>query len=88
MSRFRKPKTADEEINWLQDTTPKNTRNSTKWSAKIFEEWQKTRANRFAENESIGFPCSEIEATRSSCQHHRYVACESQFLDDDVGDCQ
>ena len=39
-SRFRRPKTADEEAAWLRETTPQNTRNSTKWSLKIFEEWQ------------------------------------------------
>ena len=36
-SRFRRPKNADEEAAWLRETTPQNTRNSTKWSLKIFE---------------------------------------------------
>ena len=35
-SRFRRPKNADKEAAWLQETTPQNTRNSTKWSLKIF----------------------------------------------------
>ena len=39
-SRFRRPKNADEEAAWLRETTPQNTRNSTKWSLKIFEGWQ------------------------------------------------
>ena len=33
-------KNADEEAAWLRETTPQNTRNSTKWSLKIFEDWQ------------------------------------------------
>ena len=36
----RTPKTAEEEAAWLRETTPKNTRNSTEWSLKIFQEWQ------------------------------------------------
>ena len=35
-SHFRRPKNADEEAAWLRETTPQNTRNSTKWSLK----WQ------------------------------------------------
>ena len=30
-SRYRRPKNADEEAAWLRETTPQNTRNSTKW---------------------------------------------------------
>ena len=37
-SRFGRSKNADEEAAWLRETTPQNTRNSTKWSLKIFEE--------------------------------------------------
>ena len=50
-SRFRRPKNADEEAAWLRETTPQNTRNSTKWSLKIFEEWQGARSNKVAANE-------------------------------------
>ena len=45
-SSFRRPKNADEEAAWLHETTPQNTRNSTKWSVKIFEEWQSARSKR------------------------------------------
>ena len=50
-SRFRRPKNEDEEAAWLRQTTPQNTRNSTKWSLKIFEEWQGARSNKVAANE-------------------------------------
>ena len=42
-------------LHWLQETTPQNTRNSTKWSVKIFEEWQSARSNKVAANKSLGF---------------------------------
>ena len=52
-SRFRRLKNADEEAAWLRETTPQNARNSTKWSLKIFEEWQGARSNKVAANESL-----------------------------------
>jgi len=45
-SRFRRPKNADEEAAWLGETTPQKARNSTKWSLKIFEEWQGKKLSR------------------------------------------
>jgi hypothetical protein len=58
---FREPKSAVEENLWLKETTPRNTRNSTKWSLKIFEEWQLARSNKVARSESFGFRCENIE---------------------------
>jgi len=58
---FRKPKNYLEEQSWLKETIPQNTRNTTKWSVKIFEEWQRFRSNKVVRNESISFPCSNIE---------------------------
>ena len=58
---FRKPKSAVEEHLWLKETTPRNTRNSTKWSVKIFEDWQLARSNKVARSESFGFQCKNIE---------------------------
>ena len=60
-SRFRRPKNADEEAAWLRETTPQNTRNSTKWSLKIFEEWQGARSNKVAANESLGFEYGKVD---------------------------
>jgi len=42
-ARFRKPLTEDEERLLVESTIPKNTRNSTKWSVKLFEDWQRSR---------------------------------------------
>ena len=58
---FRKPKSYEEEHSWLKETTPRNTRNSTKWSVKMFEEWQRVRAKKVARNESVSFPCGNLE---------------------------
>ena len=59
-SRIRTPKTAEEKAAWLRETTPKNTRNSTKWSLKIFQEWQTSRSNKVAANESMGFQYAKV----------------------------
>ena len=61
-SRFRSPKNAEEEAAWLQETTPQNTRNSTKWSVKIFEEWQSARSNnKVTASESLGFDYGKVD---------------------------
>ena len=59
-SRF-KAENAEEEAAWLQETTPQNTRNSTKWSVKIFEEWQSARWNKVAANESLGLDYGKVD---------------------------
>ena len=46
---------------WLRGTTPENTRNSTKWSLKIFEKWQGARSNKVAANESLGFEYGKVD---------------------------
>ena len=60
-SRFRRPKSADEEAAWFRETTPQNTRNSTKWSLKIFDEWQGARSNKVAANESLAFEYVKVD---------------------------
>ena len=45
----------------MQETTPQNTRNSTKWSVKIFEEWQIARSNKVAANESLSFDYGKVD---------------------------
>ena len=59
-SRFRRPKNADEEAAWLQETIPQNTRKSTKGSVKIFEERQSARSNKVAANESLSFDYGKV----------------------------
>ena len=43
ISRFRCPKTGDEESKLLQGSIPKSTAYKTKWAIKIFHEWQMNR---------------------------------------------
>ena len=43
VSRFRSPKTGEEESKLLQGSIPKSTAYKTKWAIKIFNEWQINR---------------------------------------------
>ena len=43
LSRFRQAKTAEEEVNLLQNGVPKSTHYKNKWAYGIFEEWQRQR---------------------------------------------
>ena len=43
VSRFRSPKTGEEESKLLQGSIPKSTAYKTKWAIKIFHEWQINR---------------------------------------------
>ena len=43
VSRFRSPKTGEEESKLLQRSIPKSTAYKTKWAIKIFHEWQINR---------------------------------------------
>ena len=51
MSRFRAVKSEEEERQSLEGVIPCNTRYSTRWARKIFEEWQTNRGNSSAVNE-------------------------------------
>ena len=44
--RFRPPKTEEEERLLLDSTVPKNTQHNTKWTVKVFEEWQSSRRDK------------------------------------------
>ena len=52
---FRPPKTEEEEKNTLEECIPKSTRSSTKWSFKVFSEWQIGRANKDPSKEQRSF---------------------------------
>jgi len=52
---FRPPKSSEEEKNTLQESIPKSTRSSTKWSFKVFSEWQIGRANKDPSKEQRSF---------------------------------
>ena len=45
-SRYRAPKSLESEQKLADDSVPKNTQNSTKWALKVFQDWQKARANK------------------------------------------
>ncbi|KAL9977508.1 hypothetical protein ACROYT_G014917 [Oculina patagonica] len=52
---FRKPKNAQEERKLSESATPKSTQAATKWSLKIFREWQNGRKNRSPAIEPCAF---------------------------------
>jgi len=43
---FRKPENAEEERNLIENAIPKSIRAVTKWSVKVFVEWQNGRENK------------------------------------------
>ena len=61
-SRYRAPKSLENEQKLTDDSVPKNTQNSTKWALKVFQDWQKARANKDSSNEVCGF--GEIYLTK------------------------
>ena len=54
-SRFRTPKSTEQERSMLIDSIPKNTRQKRKWAVKVFEDWQHTKKNKAAIKENVGF---------------------------------
>lgn len=52
--RFRQPKSNEEELSFLEESVPRNTRFNTKWTIKIFEEWQASRSNKTGTNDKGG----------------------------------
>ena len=82
--RFRRPKNADEEAAWLQETIPQNTRNSTKWSVKIFEEWQNARSNKVVANESLGFDYGKVDEVQDLTVDIAQMSPFFKLLDDKV----
>ena len=59
---FRKPKSAEEDRNLIENAIPNSTRAVTKWSVKIFLEWQNGRKNTAIE------PCA-FTTDKSKVQH-------------------
>ena len=51
---FRSPKSKQEETSLLSEATPKATQYNTKWSRKVFEEWQQRRQSKCAMLEIVG----------------------------------
>ena len=61
---FRKPKSAEEESNLIENAIPKLTRAVTKWSVKIFVEWQNGRKNKNPAIEPCAFTTDECKVQR------------------------
>ena len=67
-SRFRIPKTSDEENASIINSVPKSTVYKNKWEIQIFREWQGQRANKFCsieprevfKGEDIGLDVQEL----------------------------
>ena len=60
-SRYQNQKSIEEEVSWLQEIIPKNTRYNTKWAMKILEVCQRSRVNKVAKKESFGLECKRSE---------------------------
>ena len=52
---FRNSKSEEEERKFLEKSVPRSTRYVTKWSLKIFAEWQASRKNKDPSKEEAGF---------------------------------
>ena len=61
---FWKPKNAEEERNLIENTIPKSTSAVTKWSVKIFLEWQNGRKNKNLAIESCTFTTDKSKVQR------------------------
>ena len=64
---FRKPKSAEEERNLIENVIPKSTRAVTKWSVKIFLEWQNGRKNKN--------PAIESKVQRLDTDKFKFTVC-------------
>ena len=58
---FRKPKSAEEDRNLIENAIPNSTRAVTKWSVKIFLEWQNGRKNKNPAIEPFAFTTSKVQ---------------------------
>ena len=53
--KFREAKSAEEAKKTFDNAIPRSTRTVTKWTIKIFHEWQATRGNKNCLEEQVGF---------------------------------
>ena len=87
LSRFRKAKTAEEEVILVQNAVPKSTQYKNKWAYGIFEEWQRQRLVKvpivevvglfknfdFHHVESLETPLVEMSALSVNCWLTKFV---------------
>lgn len=60
-SRFRVPKSVEEERSFLSEAVPKNTQYNTKWAVKLFEDWQQHRGNKIGRVETDGLDGVDLD---------------------------
>ena len=65
LSRFRQAKTAEEEVNLVQNAVPKSTQYKNKWAYEIFEEWQRQRLVRVLIVDVVGLFKSDFHQVES-----------------------
>ena len=61
---FRKPKSTEEDRNLIENAIPNSTRAVTKWSVKIFLEWQNGRKNKNPAIEPCAFTTDKSKVQR------------------------
>ena len=66
---LRKPKNAEEEKNFIEHAVPKSTRAVTKWSVKIFLEWQNGRKNNNPAIEPWAFTTAGVPSPGAFISH-------------------
>ena len=65
LSRFREAKTAEEDVNLVQNAVPTSTRYKNKWVYGIFEEWKRQRLNAmFFSSREV----SEVGSSANTCE--------------------
>ena len=73
MSRFWQAKTADEEVNLVQNAVPKSTQYKNKWAYGIFEEWQRQRL--------VKVPIVEVIGLFKKYDFHQVEALETPLVE-------
>ena len=73
LSRFRQAKTAEEEVNLVQNGVPKSTHYKNKWAYGIFEQWQRQRL--------VKVPIVEVVCLFKNCDYHHVESLETPLVE-------
>ena len=79
VSRFRSPKTEEEESKLLQESIPKSNAYKTKWAIKIFHHWQINRKVKVPVLDAGGAfkdygDLSKVQSSKYGCQRFKLLA--------------
>ena len=72
LSRFGQAKTAEEEVNLVQNAVPKSTQYKNKWAYRIFEEWQRQRL--------VKVPIVKVVGLFKSYNFHQFESLETPLV--------